>query len=280
MESNAADLAGIRSRGRRAPGIGPFHGGLRAAACRTPDRVHLLLPGLVTGRHDHRLAFSPSGAKGNTVPERPDLNDRDTWVRLLQHHATAEEATPSTHPPQHGFDADDPGVEAWRIAGSAADPDRFLGIAGLNASAGGDGPMLSPRDDLAIEVWTECELSVLHAGWRIILAGHGDREPRRALLARLRAAVAWHLEHTQPDNATSRPWGIHAFLDLGRPDVEAIDYAANMLHAAESARTSGGGNDRLRGWILDDAARGLREVATPRIGGVESIELGIEDGGR
>ena len=33
------------------------------------------------------------------------------------------------------------------------------------------------RDDLAIEVWTECELSVMHAAWRLAL--DADAPPTR-----------------------------------------------------------------------------------------------------
>ncbi|MCP4798047.1 MAG: hypothetical protein GY885_17985 [Phycisphaeraceae bacterium] len=214
------------------------------------------------------------------MPTRPDLTNRTSWVRLFEHGAKAEGSTSLEHPPQYGFDADDPAIKAWELVRTGDAAARLLELEGIRPDEASIGPMLRPRDDLAIEVWTECELSVMHAAWRVVLDGEGDPEARRRLTARLRTAVTWHLEHTQPDNATSRPWAVHVFLELGHPDVEAIDYAANMLHAAESARMSGGGDDRLRGWILDDAASALRRVGTPRIGAVESIGLGNEGGPR
>ena len=214
------------------------------------------------------------------MPTRPDLTNRSSWVRLFEHGAKAEGSTPLEHPPQYGFDEDDPAIKAWELVRTGTAATRLLDLEGMSPDEASIGPMLRPRDDLAIEVWTECELSVMHAAWRLALDAEGDPEARRRLTARLRRAVEWHLEHTQPDNATSRPWAIHVFLELGHPDVEAIDYAANMLHAAESARMSGGGDDRLRGWILDDAAAALRRIGTPRIGAVEPIGLGNDDGAR
>ena len=214
------------------------------------------------------------------MPTRPDLTNRKSWVNLFEHGARAEGSTPLEHPPQHGFDEDDPAVKAWELIGAGTAATRLLDLNGMRRDEASVGPMLRPRDDLAIEVWTECELSVMHAAWRVLLDGGGESDARRRVRSRLEEAVEWHLEHTQPDNATSRPWAIHVFLELGHPDVEAIDYAANMLHAAESARMSGGGDDRLRGWILDDAATALRRVGTPRIGAVEPIGFGNEDGAR
>ena len=214
------------------------------------------------------------------MPTRPDLKNRNVWMRLFEHGAKAEGSTTPEHPPQHGFDADDPAIKAWELVRTGGTAASLLDLEGLGPEAGPVGPMLRQRNDLAIEVWTECELSVMHAAWHVLLEGAGDSESRRRLHARLGGAVEWHLEHTQPDNATSRPWAIHVFLELGHPDVEAIDYAANMLHAAESARMSGGGDDRLRGWILGDAAATLGRIGTPRIGAVEPIGLGNEDGPR
>jgi hypothetical protein len=70
---------------------------------------------------------------------------------------------------------------------------------------------------------------------------------------RLQAAVDWHLEWTQPDNATNRPWGIHAFLALG--GLEGRMYAETMLHNAQAGGAQG---DPLVAWALGDAARWLR----------------------
>lgn len=96
----------------------------------------------------------------------------------------------------------------------------------------------------AIEVWTEVELSALHALWRRARR-HGDA----GLRERLHRAVRWHLEHTQPDNATNRPWALHVFLREGSP--EARHYAATLLHNAQALAPV---PEPLAAWILMDAA--------------------------
>ncbi len=111
-----------------------------------------------------------------------------------------------------------------------------------------DGPLLPPDGFASIEVWTECELSALHALWRLARTNPG---PQRS--ARLHRLIAWHLEHTQPDNGTNRPWALHAFVREGSP--EALLYAQTLLHnvAASEARS-----EPLTHWILLDSARELR----------------------
>lgn len=103
---------------------------------------------------------------------------------------------------------------------------------------------LGARD--TIETWTEGELCSLHALMR--LARHDPWWRKR-----LQSAVDWHLEWTQPDNATNRPWGIHAFLALG--GLEGRMYAETMLH---NAQAGGAQQDPLVAWALGDAARWLR----------------------
>lgn len=109
----------------------------------------------------------------------------------------------------------------------------------------GDGPLLALGARDTIETWTEGELCTLHAAMRLL---PGDAWWH----ARLHAAVQWHLEWTQPDNATNRPWAIHAFLALG--DVEGRLYAETMLHNAQAGGAQG---DPLVRWALADAARWL-----------------------
>src|SRR5690606_20243455 len=83
-------------------------------------------------------------------------------------------------------------VRAWQIAadfGSAASADtRELDI------APGPGP-LSPASGLPIEIWTEGELCLLHALWRLARLKGAE-----ALRARCLEAAAWHIENTQADN--------------------------------------------------------------------------------
>jgi EAL domain-containing protein (putative c-di-GMP-specific phosphodiesterase class I) len=64
--------------------------------------------------------------------------------------------------------------------------------------------------------------------------------------------VEWHLEHTQPDNATNRPWALHVFVRAGAP--EARLYAETLLH---NATASDARHEPLTRWILLDAAREL-----------------------
>ena len=123
-----------------------------------------------------------------------------------------------------------------------------------------DGPLLAPDGYLAIEVWAECELSALHALHRLVRERHpalGVDAP-----ARLAAAVRWHLEHTQPDNSTNRPWALHVFLlaALGG-GIDGVDrgdaqfYAETLLHNMSATDARG---ETLSRWILGDAARELR----------------------
>jgi hypothetical protein len=121
-----------------------------------------------------------------------------------------------------------------------------------------EGPIHRQTGEQAIELWTERELGALHALWRLaILRDHAPWR-RRAL-----DAASWHLEHTQPDNATNHPWSIPVFLDLWRTDpdpeigISARCYAETLLHncQAQSARP-----DPLSALILRDAADGLEQA--------------------
>lgn len=110
------------------------------------------------------------------------------------------------------------------------------------------GPLLPPDGFDSLEVWTECELSALHALWRLARIS-----PHPARAARLQALIAWHLEYTQPDNATNRPWALHAFVRQGSP--EAHLYAETLLHNVSASEAR---HEPLTRWILRDSARELR----------------------
>ena len=172
----------------------------------------------------------------------------------------ASEATEGLEgpPPIRPFGDDDVSIEAWSIAMKPEDPSAVTRLSSLLGATQAEtpAPLLSPRDDLAIEVWTECELSIVHAAWRIVMAAR-DATGAARLKRRVQSAVAWHLERTQPDNATTHPWGVHAFLELGSPWLEASDYAASMIHAVEAAGHLSEESDPLSVWILLDAAEGL-----------------------
>lgn len=199
----------------------------------------------------------------------------DSWI---QHLSQLGEADPAPLPPEKTLLAGNRGEQRlWRACAGEATDLGWIGAA-RPAAAGAqvaaspstlvpaDGPLLAPDGYLAIEVWAECELSALHALHRLV------RERHPALPAsaktRLDAAVRWHLEHTQPDNSTNRPWSLHVFLlaALGAP-IDGVDpgdarfYAETLLHnmTATDART-----EPLSRWILGDAARELRLAAAIR----------------
>lgn len=125
-------------------------------------------------------------------------------------------------------------------------------------------PLLEPDAYLAIEVWAECELSALHALHRLVRTGAGaagGAAPAATLRLRLEGALHWHLEHTQPDNSTNRPWALHAFLLLaearGSADPiarEATLYAETLVHNVVATHAR---DEPLSRWILADAAREL-----------------------
>ena len=146
-------------------------------------------------------------------------------------------------PPPEALRAARPGVESldlalWRCAVDPAAPVP-PDLRGVERA-----PLRPWLSDGPIEVWTEVELSALHALWRVARL---RRDPD--LRARAVAAMRWHLEHTQPDNATNRPWALHAFLREGSAEGEA--YAGTLLH---NALAHGGTPEALSAWILMDAA--------------------------
>lgn len=102
-----------------------------------------------------------------------------------------------------------------------------------------------------IEVWTETELGALHALlWGAVLENNKSR------LAAVLAHARWHIEHTQPDNATNRPWAIHLFMALAELDdsAEARMYAQTLAH---NCRVALGVPDVISAQILFDAADAL-----------------------
>lgn len=115
--------------------------------------------------------------------------------------------------------------------------------------------MLSPASrDIGIEVWTETELSTLHAlSWL--------DQGKRCL-----DAAEFMLEEVQPDNGTNHPWAIHIFIAMeaifGRRDAGM--YAQTLLHNAmmSSQSPEAGVPDSFSALILHDAATWLAAVGT------------------
>jgi hypothetical protein len=184
------------------------------------------------------------------------------WARWAEHLATVAAVDPTPWPPPAAVRS--AGDDRGRAVGARSGPggDVLLWRA-LEASANlegsgldleGEGPLWSRDGWAAVEVWTEAELSGLHALHRAARLRPDERLPLRARLA---SALAWHIEHTQPDNATNRPWAIHVFLLSGHP--EGSLYAETLLHNAMVQ----GIDDPASRWILADAARELRAVGHP-----------------
>jgi len=132
-------------------------------------------------------------------------------------------------------------VGLWRArTDERIDVDRIV-------DAATDGPLLPRSSRRTIEVWTDADLSAMHALWWLATA-----RKRPDWHDRLAVARDWHLANTQPDNATNRPWALHVYVLAGTPETH--HYAETLLHncMAMSARP-----DPLSAWILIDAARAL-----------------------
>ena len=118
-----------------------------------------------------------------------------------------------------------------------------------------EGPIHRQLESQAIELWTERELGALHALWRLALDRACPRWRDRAV-----DAARWHLENTQPDNATNHPWAIQVFLDLWSADPDSDEglcarlYAETLLH---NCQTQSAKPDPLSALILLDAANGM-----------------------
>lgn len=178
--------------------------------------------------------------------------DLHGWVAHLRRVA-GEDCPTGPRPPDEAWGAVDlrraPAAQLWRVMDDAptAWRDRIGQIPGLRWSA--EGPLLESSTSDAVEVWVDSELSVLHAAHRM---GRVLRDP--VLGQRIASAIRWHLEFTGTENATHRPWAIHAFLLHGTP--EARFFAEGQLHAIEAH-----GPDPVSRWILRDAAGELAGVA-------------------
>ena len=130
----------------------------------------------------------------------------------------------------------------WHLAGAPGDVESLL------AESGG-GPLWPALRSRGLEVWTEAELCGLHALW-----GLARRHSRSDWNAQAEAVRDWHIDNTQPDNATNRPWALHVFLLARSP--EGQHYAETLLHNALVT-----GPEPFSAWILLDAASWLEESA-------------------
>lgn len=144
------------------------------------------------------------------------------------------------------------GALAW--GGGDDRVDRLIGAGVAGRSRLDAGALFPHGSSETIEVWTERELSALHALWWLARV-----RTRPDWSLRADAAARWHVAHTQPDNATNRPWALHVFLLLDGPDeTDGRLYAETLLH---NCQTLTGVPSALCALILRDTARALREAA-------------------
>jgi hypothetical protein len=138
----------------------------------------------------------------------------------------------------------------WLLHDAHADPRELIAPAS-NLPA----PLFPRLHAQAIEMWTEAELSGLHA-----LSWHARRDA--SLVARCEGAARWLIAELQPDNATNRPWAVHVIVDLSlRNDLDATlradasMYAQTLFHNCQVS----GAIDRFCACILLDAADALTQ---------------------
>jgi len=158
---------------------------------------------------------------------------------------------------RHGSLAPELQPSEWNASRETARDDAALWWALIDERSGpvarwidvnADGPLFEQGLYGTIEVWTETELCALHALWH-----HARREAAGGVLAhRIGRTVAWHVENTQPDNATNHPWAAPVFLRHGTP--ESQHFAETLL---SNCMVLNGRPDALSAWILLDAADAL-----------------------
>lgn len=148
----------------------------------------------------------------------------------------------------------------WLLVGAKAGAAETIDSATRERRATDAGSVFPQGLYRTIEVWTESELSSLHALWWL---GRTGLEP--SARERMLAAARWHLDNTQPDNATNRPWGVQVFLDLARADddADARLYAETLLHNATAAN---GVPEPFSAAILLDCADALELMLEDRPG--------------
>jgi len=115
---------------------------------------------------------------------------------------------------------------------------------------GKDGALQPLAEGESLDAWTYRELVGIHALHRLAgLLSH------RAWGVRVRDAVAFHLGHTQPDNATTQPWALAAFLE-SPGDASGIGFADQQLH--DAMMQGGGSLHPVAAMLVADAACTLR----------------------
>jgi len=115
----------------------------------------------------------------------------------------------------------------------------------------GEHGALHPRaEEETLDWWTFHELAGLHALADLLAI---ERQPQWQ--RRMREAVAYHIEHTQPDNATAHPWGVAAFFDTS----DGLMFVEQQLHDVTTHSSQHETRAALLpGLLLADASQPLR----------------------
>jgi hypothetical protein len=144
--------------------------------------------------------------------------------------------------------AADPAGDAWSALGSehAETASLFQSVAERQQRSGAllkSDPSQNPET-----LWYE-ELVLLHA-----LIAHAVRAGRAHLQAAALRAAEYHLNETQPDHATSEPWGLLAF--ILNPNTHSL--ADQMLHTVKVLHPHGATG--VTAILLADVLDCLREL--------------------
>lgn len=173
----------------------------------------------------------------DNIPALSEFRDERGHQRAIDHYLLSWMTHQPAPPVNPSSSAD---VQIWNalIRGDIEFMLEAIGPAG--------GPLTRNATALTLEVWTETELSILHA-----LSHAGDRAAERTA-----QAADWILANLQPDNATNHPWGVHVFLARAflcdMPEHRL--YAETLLH---NSIVSLGRPDRFSALLLLDSARTL-----------------------
>ncbi len=121
-------------------------------------------------------------------------------------------------------------------------------VAAIVANPAEDGALHRMSSDESLDGWTYGELAGLHGLARLALLRRNQSWAKR-----VEEIALFHLENTQPDNATNQPWALFAFLWSGKTH----SFADQQLHDATTH--AGGSITPLAGMLLADAADCLAE---------------------
>jgi len=182
--------------------------------------------------------MAPERAKEAMRGFSDELGDRRPVDLLLLSHVTGVEPPSGLLEACRGYAGVDPALGVWLAAQGPGAP--------ISLDLGAAGPLFPQLREVAIETWTEAELSGLHALSLVVGLDH----------VRVRSASDWLMAELQPDNGTNRPWAVHVFLDRwirGREEESRL-YAETLIH---NCRVTMGVPDRLSAVILASAAKAL-----------------------